>query len=80
MYPAIRKCLVSYLKNVLPDAIALAEHCRRMTVTVNDILLALKRRGQCVSFQARRTSDRDDACRTSAICSTAVDGIQLTGN
>ena len=45
VYQEMRQALVAFLRAAIPDAIALAEHCRRCTVTVNDILLALKRRG-----------------------------------
>jgi histone H3/H4 len=45
VYQEMRQVLVAFLRAAIPDAIALAEHCRRCTVTVNDILLALKRRG-----------------------------------
>ena len=45
VYQEMRQVLVAFLQAAIPDAVALAEHCHRCTVTVNDVLLALKRRG-----------------------------------
>ena len=45
VYQEMRQVLVAFLQAAIPDAVALAEHSHRCTVTVNDVLLALKRRG-----------------------------------
>ncbi len=44
VYQEMRQTLVSFVTGVVHDAITVAEHCRRMTITVNDMLLVLKRR------------------------------------
>ena len=46
IYSDARKALHSFLAMILADAAVLAEHGCRFTVTVNDIVLALKRNGR----------------------------------
>jgi len=48
----MRQTLVSFVTGVVHDAITVAEHCRRMTITVNDMLLVLKRRNMCDDLRA----------------------------
>lgn len=45
VYSEMRQVLVAFLQDVIPDAVVLMEHCHRKTLAVNDIVLALKRRG-----------------------------------
>ena len=44
-----RVALQSFLQDVVHDVCVIAEHSKRMTVTVMDVLLALKRRGRSAS-------------------------------
>jgi histone H4 len=45
MYEETRGVLNVFLENVIRDTIVYTEHARRKTVSVNDVLYALKRRG-----------------------------------
>jgi len=45
MYEETRGVLSVFLENVIRDTIVYTEHARRKTVSVNDVLYALKRRG-----------------------------------
>lgn len=63
VYTEMRQVLVAFLKGVIPDATTLAEHCRRSTITVNDILLALKRRGMCGTFLLHFTLHVSEYCQ-----------------
>ena len=45
MYDETRGVLKVFLENVIRDTIAYTEYARRKTVSVNDVLYALKRRG-----------------------------------
>ncbi|KHJ77037.1 core histone H2A/H2B/H3/H4, partial [Oesophagostomum dentatum] len=45
IYESIRAELILYVKQVIHDAVVYTEHSRRTTVTVMDIVYALKRRG-----------------------------------
>jgi len=45
MYEETRGVLNVFLENVMRDTIVYTEHARRKTVSVNDVLYALKRRG-----------------------------------
>ena len=48
VYTESGEALKAWLKLIVGDIRLLVEHGRRMTVTVNDVLIALKRRGRCV--------------------------------
>jgi len=48
VYLESRTALDAFLRPILHDIVAIVEHGRRMTVTVTDVLLALKRNGRCV--------------------------------
>ena len=45
MYEETRGVLKVFLENVIRDTIVYTEHARRKTVSVQDVLYALKRRG-----------------------------------
>jgi histone H4 len=45
IYEEAPAALRAWLSKIIHDACALTEHARRMTVIVNDVLLALKRNG-----------------------------------
>ncbi len=47
VYLESRTALDAFLRPILHDIVAIVEHGRRMTVTVTDVLLALKRNGRC---------------------------------
>jgi len=47
VYLESRTALDAFLRPILHDIVAIVEHGRRMTVTVTDVLLALKRTGRC---------------------------------
>ena len=46
VYLESRTALDAFLRPILHDIVAIVEHGRRMTVTVTDVLLALKRNGR----------------------------------
>ena len=46
VYGEVRACLEAFLGGVLRDTVAYTEHAGRFTVTVPDVLLALKRQGK----------------------------------
>ena len=46
VYDDIRNVLNSFLANVLHDAVACTEYSRRKTVSVDDIVFALRRQGR----------------------------------
>lgn len=52
VYQEMRQTLASFVTGVVHDAITMAEHCRRMTITVNDMLLVLKRRNMYDDLRA----------------------------
>lgn len=52
VYQEMRQTLVSFVTGVVHDAITVAEHCRRMTITVNNILLVLKHRNMYDDLRA----------------------------
>ena len=45
IYEDVRGVLVDFLKNVIHDAVAYAEHAHRKTVSVMDVIYSMKRRG-----------------------------------
>ena len=47
VYLESRAALDAFLRPILHDIVIIVEHGRRMTVTVTDVLLALKRNGRC---------------------------------
>lgn len=47
VYCDTRAVLVAFLRPIVQDAALFAEHGRRFTVRLQDVLLALKRRGRC---------------------------------
>ena len=48
IYEETRGVLKVFLENVIHDAVIYTEHARRKTVTVMDIVYALKRQGRTV--------------------------------
>ena len=46
IYEEIRGVLKLFLENVVRDAVTYTAHARRKTVTVNDVVYALKRQGR----------------------------------
>lgn len=46
VYDDIRQALKTFLTNIIHDAVTYTEHARRKTVTVQDVILALKRQGR----------------------------------
>lgn len=48
MYDEIRQVLKIFLESVLKDAVLYAEHARRKTVTIIDVIYALKRKGKMI--------------------------------
>ena len=46
VYEETRSVLKEFLVNVIKDAITYTEHARRRTVTANDVVYALRRRGR----------------------------------
>lgn len=50
MYDETRGVLKVFLENVIRDAVVYTDHARRKTVSVNDVLCALKRRGSALYF------------------------------
>lgn len=48
VYEATRRYLKTFLESVVKDAITYAQHSRRKTVSVSDVLHALKRQNQTV--------------------------------
>jgi len=54
VYDEARHSLREFLQTVLRDVFAFTEHSRRMTVSVNDVLYALKRRGMTLYGHGRK--------------------------
>lgn len=50
-YDEARTALTSFLRTILKDVGVITEGARRMTVTVPDVLMALKRNGRWVDDQ-----------------------------
>ena len=48
VYDEVRKEIKLFLEKIIRDAITYTEHARRKTVTVTDILYALKRNGRAI--------------------------------
>lgn len=48
IYDETRKVLVDFLKDVIGTSILYTEHARRKTVTVTDVIYALKKRGKAL--------------------------------
>jgi histone H4 len=48
IYEETPAALRTWLTKIVADACVFTEHARRYTVTLNDILMALKRNGMCV--------------------------------
>jgi histone H4 len=48
IYEETRDVLKQFLKNVLHDAVSYTEHANRKTVTVMDVVYALKRQGRTI--------------------------------
>jgi histone H4 len=46
VYEETREVLKDFMTNVIRDAISYTEHARRRTVTANDVVMALRRRGR----------------------------------
>ncbi|KAM0154230.1 hypothetical protein ACHAQE_006092 [Botrytis cinerea] len=46
IYGDVREAIKSRLNDVLKDCVALVEHSKRKTVTVNDVIWALRRQGR----------------------------------
>jgi len=63
-----RTALRSFLHDILHDVVIITEHSRRQTATVMDVLLALKRRGRCVSCNTWYSAYR---------CTSALQGPHL---
>ena len=53
-YAEARTALTSFLRRVLKDVGVITEGARRMTVTVPDVLLALKHNGRCGSHSCQQ--------------------------
>ena len=60
VYCDTRAVLVAFLRPIVQDAAVFAAHGRRFTVRLQDVLLALKRRGRCEL--ARRARWRRAPC------------------
>eukprot|EP00956_Cyclotella_meneghiniana_P011348 scaffold15942_cov78-Cyclotella_meneghiniana.AAC.11 len=55
IYEETRGVLRAFLENVISDAIVYTEYAKRKTVTVNDVLYALKRQGKTLyGFEDKR--------------------------
>ncbi|KAG9237766.1 putative histone H4 [Amylocarpus encephaloides] len=48
IYEETRPVIVAYLEMILRDCVAITEHCNRKTVTVADVVFALKRQGRTI--------------------------------
>jgi len=46
IYEEVRKVLIIYLEDILRDCVTYVEHAKRQTVTVTDVIYAVKRRGR----------------------------------
>ena len=46
IYPVVRQTLKTYLENTIRDAVTYTDHAKRKTVTVTDVVLALRRGGK----------------------------------
>jgi len=46
IYEDTRTCIKQYLERTLKDVCAITEHMKRKTVTVSDVIFALKRQGR----------------------------------
>lgn len=55
-YEEAKTALTSFLRTILKDVGVITEGARRMTVTVPDVLLALKRNGRWESKQSKYRS------------------------
>jgi len=62
IYDDIRHCLVTYLREVLKNCAIFTEHAQRRTITVVDVIFALKRQGRPIygfdpeSYDSRKTN------------------------
>lgn len=48
IYPTVRDLLKEFLDRVIQDSIVYTEHANRITVTTNDVVMALKRHGRTI--------------------------------
>jgi histone H4 len=48
IYPFVRDVLREFLDKIIQDTIVYTEHANRVTVTTNDVVLALKRHGRTI--------------------------------
>lgn len=46
IYDDVRACLVTHLRSILKDCATYVEHAQRRTITVVDVIFALKRQGR----------------------------------
>ncbi|KAF8417980.1 histone-fold-containing protein [Tirmania nivea] len=46
IYDDVRACLVTHLRGILKDCATYVEHAQRRTITVVDVIFALKRQGR----------------------------------
>ncbi|KAF2208915.1 hypothetical protein CERZMDRAFT_48251, partial [Cercospora zeae-maydis SCOH1-5] len=49
VYPAARTEMKQYLESVLKDIVVVLEHSQRKTVTTNDVVFVLNKRGRTVT-------------------------------
>jgi len=45
IYDETRGVIKDYLKSLMHDIVAVTDHCKRKTVTIGDVVFALKKRG-----------------------------------